>query len=110
MRPKSWKLTGAPPPMAHRAAVGELIAAGAPVWLLDNPAVIIPSALNVAPRLLSHTKYVARVDGHAEISPDYLARAIGHLDADPSLAGVGGRRHGVARTGLGLWDNRRRNV
>jgi len=83
-----------------RAAVGELIAAGAPVRLLDNPAVIIPSALNVA-LAASHTKYVARVDGHAEISPDYLARAIGHLDADPSLAGVGGRRHGVARTRVG---------
>ena len=78
-----------------RAAVGELIAAGAPVRLLDNPAVIIPSALNVA-LAASRTEFVARVDGHAEISPDYLARAIGHLAADPSLAGVGGRRHGVA--------------
>jgi succinoglycan biosynthesis protein ExoA len=83
-----------------RDTVGELIAAGARVRLLDNPAVIIPSALNVA-LAASDTEYVARVDGHAEISRDYLARAIGHLTADPGLAAVGGRRHGVARTRVG---------
>jgi succinoglycan biosynthesis protein ExoA len=83
-----------------RDTVDELIAAGARVRLLDNPAVIIPSALNVA-LAASDTEYVARVDGHAEISRDYLARAIGHLSADPGLAAVGGRRHGVARTRVG---------
>ena len=70
------------------------------VRLLDNPSVIIPAALNVALRA-SRTEYVARVDGHAEISPDYLARALDRLAEDPSLGGVGGRRHGVAKTRTG---------
>jgi cellulose synthase/poly-beta-1,6-N-acetylglucosamine synthase-like glycosyltransferase len=83
-----------------RARVQSLIESGAPVRLLDNPDVIIPTALNVALRA-SRTEFVARVDGHAEISADYLVRAIGHLVEDPGLAGVGGRRRGVARTPVG---------
>jgi succinoglycan biosynthesis protein ExoA len=70
------------------------------VRLLDNPAVIIPAALNVALRA-SRTEFVARVDGHAAVSGDYIARALDRLAADPSLGGVGGRRRGVARTKVG---------
>lgn len=83
-----------------REAVCAMVESGRPVRLLDNPAVIIPAALNVALRASSAT-FVARVDGHAEVSRDYLARALRHLAADPTLAGVGGRRHGVASTRVG---------
>lgn len=83
-----------------REIVDELARADPRIRLLDNPGVIIPAGLNVALQAADH-EFVARVDGHAEISADYLARALDRLAADPTLAGVGGRRRGVARTKVG---------
>ena len=83
-----------------REVVSRLGCGEARIRLLDNPDVIIPAALNVALDAATH-EFIARVDGHAEISADYLARALDRLAADPALAGVGGRRQGVARTKIG---------
>lgn len=70
------------------------------VRLLSNPQVIIPAALNVG--LAAATgEFVARVDGHASVSDDYLARGVGHLRADAQLAGVGGIRLGVSDSPAG---------
>ncbi|GAB47070.1 glycosyltransferase family 2 protein [Mobilicoccus pelagius] len=77
------------------------LAAGDPrVRLLDNPERNIPAGLNIG-LAAARGEFVARIDGHASVSPDYLARALRHLEADPGLAAVGGIRHGVARTPQG---------
>jgi succinoglycan biosynthesis protein ExoA len=49
------------------------------VLLLDNPARIVPPALNIA---LQHAsgEIVIRVDGHCEIAPDYVRRCVSALD------------------------------
>ncbi|WP_040155493.1 glycosyltransferase family 2 protein [Mobilicoccus massiliensis] len=70
------------------------------VRLLDNPASIIPAGLNVGLRE-ARGEFVARIDGHAAVSDDYIARALGHLRRDSGLAAVGGIRLGVARTPKG---------
>ena len=65
------------------------------VRLLDNPARVIPAALNVG--LAAATgPIVARIDGHARVNVDYLRRGVAALTARPDLAGIGGRRIGVA--------------
>ncbi|WP_168583420.1 glycosyltransferase family 2 protein [Gephyromycinifex aptenodytis] len=83
-----------------RAVVQELAAQEPRVRLLDNPKVIIPAALNVG-LAAARGQYVARIDGHASVSSDYLARALEHLRADAQLAAVGGIREGVGRTPTG---------
>lgn len=60
--------------------------------LLDNPGRTAPCALNVG---LRHARgeFIARVDGHAEIEPDYLETAMALLDATAEgerVDGVGG--------------------
>lgn len=89
------------PSQDRTAEIVQEIAARDPrVRLLDNPKAIIPAALNVG---LRHARgeFVARIDGHASVSPDYIARALGHLRRDPGLAAVGGIRNGVATTPAG---------
>ncbi len=80
--------------------VREIAAADPRVRLLDNPAVIIPAALNVG-LAAARGRFIARVDGHASVSEDYLARAVAHLDADPKLGSVGGLRTGTATSPSG---------
>lgn len=80
--------------------VRDLAAHDPRIRLLDNPEVIIPAALNVG--LAAATgEFVARVDGHASVSGDYLARGLAHLRADESLAAVGGIRLGVSQSPAG---------
>lgn len=77
------------------------LAAGDPrVRLVDNPVGTIPAALNIG-LAAARGEFVARIDGHASVSPDYLARAVAHLRRDPGLAAVGGIRNGVARSAGG---------
>lgn len=70
------------------------------VRLIENPARLIPSALNLG-LAEARGRYVARVDAHATISDTYLERGLAALEADPTLGAVGGRRVGVARTSTG---------
>ena len=59
-----------------------------PVYLFDNPAHIVPAALNIG---ISKAKgeIIIRVDGHCEIAPDYISCCVGHLQAGEA-DGVGG--------------------
>jgi glycosyltransferase involved in cell wall biosynthesis len=59
-----------------------------PIYRLDNPAHIVPTALNIG---LSKAKgdIIVRVDGHCEIAPDYVRRCVAHLQMD-LVDGVGG--------------------
>ena len=45
------------------------------VTLLDNPARIVPTALNIGLRR-ARGEVIVRVDGHCEIAPDYVRRCI----------------------------------
>ncbi|MDO5628712.1 MAG: glycosyltransferase family 2 protein [Mobilicoccus sp.] len=77
------------------------LAAGDPrVRLLDNPVGTIPAALNIG-LAAARGEFVARIDGHASVSSDYIARGVEHLRRDGGLAAVGGIRHGVASTSSG---------
>jgi glycosyltransferase involved in cell wall biosynthesis len=72
---------------------------GRPVVLVDNPQRIVPTGLNAA--LAAATgDVVARMDTHADYAPDYLERVVGHLEAHPELAGVGGA---MDTQGRGAW-------
>ncbi|MBK6761938.1 MAG: glycosyltransferase [Micrococcales bacterium] len=70
------------------------------VRLLDNPGISIPCGLNVGLQA-ARGEYVARVDAHARVNPEYIALALGHLVADADLAAVGGRRLTEASTPVG---------
>ncbi|MFZ1288197.1 MAG: glycosyltransferase [Candidatus Phosphoribacter sp.] len=78
-----------------RAVLEGLLASDSRVRLLDNPSSTIPAGLNVG-LSAARGEFVARVDCHASVSDDYLARAVAHLRRDDRLAGVGGIRTGVS--------------
>jgi succinoglycan biosynthesis protein ExoA len=67
--------------------------------VVDNPARIVPAALNVA---LAHATgdIVARMDTHADYAPDYLETVVDFLVAHPEVAGVGGA---METKGVGPW-------
>jgi len=58
------------------------------VYLLDNPAHIVPTALNIG---LQHARgdIIIRVDGHCEIAPDYVRRCVETL-TETGADNVGG--------------------
>ena len=72
-----------------RRVVQRLAAQHANVRLLDNPHRTVPHAMNLAIRA-AHGEILVRVDGHAEIAPDFLAMCRLELDAHPECACVGG--------------------
>lgn len=80
--------------------VRELGATQPRVRLLHNPQRTIPAALNVG-LAAARGAFLARVDAHATVSPDYLARAVARMATDPGLVAVGGIRRGVATTPTG---------
>ena len=64
--------------------------------LIDNPAQIVPPALNIGIRQ-AHGEIVVRVDGHCEIAPDYVRRCVEHLMND-DIDGVGGPIETIGET------------
>lgn len=63
---------------AVREMTGALGAAGPAVRLLDNPARIVPPAMNIGLRM-ARGEIIIRVDGHCEIIPDYFRRCVKSL-------------------------------
>ncbi len=82
------------------AVVRQIAAADGRVRLLDNPERGIPTALNVG-LAQARGEFVARIDAHATVNPEYVGTGVAHLRADAGLAAVGGRRTGVATTPAG---------
>lgn len=72
-----------------RAVIEELQKKYANLRLIENPKQIVAAGLN---ELMKHARgnIIARVDGHCEISSDYLSRAVELLEQYPEAAGVGG--------------------
>ncbi len=82
------------------AAVVKAIADTDPrVELVVNPDRVIPVSLNMAVAV-ARGRWLVRVDAHATVPPDYVARAVTHL-ATGRYGGVGGRKDGVGRTPAG---------
>jgi succinoglycan biosynthesis protein ExoA len=82
------------------AIIARIAATDSRVRLLDNPQLSIPAGLNLCLQQ-SRGEFVARVDGHSELSADYFRRALATLSESPAMAGVGGHRVGVGRTPVG---------
>jgi glycosyltransferase involved in cell wall biosynthesis len=66
------------------------------LYLLDNPDRIAPTALNIGIRN-AKGDVIVRVDGHCEISPDYIRRSVEHLLAD-GIDAVGGPIETIGET------------
>ncbi len=69
-----------------REVVAEFRARFRNILLLDNPAGIVPTGLNIALAAASGGVLV-RVDGHCEIATDYVRRAVEHLQAGAGAVG-----------------------
>lgn len=69
------------------------------VELVVNPQRVIPVSLNMAVQE-TRARWLVRVDAHATVPPDYVARALEHL-VTGRWGGVGGRKDGVGRTAAG---------
>jgi glycosyltransferase involved in cell wall biosynthesis len=69
---------------------------GRMVTILDNPAGIVPTALNIG---LRHARgeIIVRVDGHCEIEPDYVRQCVEILSARAADC-VGGLQRAVGKT------------
>lgn len=63
------------------------------IEVLSNPERIIPRSLNLA-LAAARGKWLVRVDAHAMVPVDYVARIVGHF-ASGRWGGVGGRKDGV---------------
>ncbi len=69
------------------------------VQLEHNPEAITPKSLNVA-LAAARGKWLVRVDAHSTVPPDYVKRAVHHLE-EGRWGGVGGRKDGVGVTPAG---------
>jgi len=58
--------------------------------VIDNPDRIVPAALNRGLRE-AHGEIIIRVDGHAEVAPDFIRKNVETLQAVPEAGCVGGR-------------------
>ncbi len=67
------------------------------IQLLDNPARGTPHALNLGLRACRGEVFI-RVDGHAEVAPDYVHACLRALRADPHIGCVGGCLENLATT------------
>jgi len=79
-----------------RAVADSLAASDGRVSVVDNPAGITPAGLNTAIRATT-APVVVRVDGHAELGPGYVARALETLSRT-GAANVGGVQEPRGRT------------
>ena len=67
--------------------------------LLDNPAQIVPPALNIAIKEAS-SDIIVRVDGHTIIAPDYVRQCVVALQ-ESDAANVGGKMTAIGKTPFG---------
>lgn len=66
-----------------RAIVGRLAAEFGNIRLLDNPGLLTPKGLNIGVRA-ARGRYIMRMDAHAEIAPDYVARCLKAMKEHPA--------------------------
>jgi len=81
-----------------REVVTEFSTRHSNIRLLDNPAGIVPTGLNIA-LALAAGDVIVRVDGHCEIARDYVRRSVEHLQAE-GIDAVGGPLETVGETNM----------
>lgn len=81
-------LAVAPSTDRTREIADELASADHRIRVLDNPAGVTPAGLNVAIGAATHP-VIVRVDGHGELSPNYISTAVRLLE-ESGAANVGG--------------------
>ena len=72
-----------------RSLVAGLSARDKRILLRDNPQRTVPHAMNLGIRS-ARGAVIVRIDGHAEIYPDFLEKCLLELEAHPECACVGG--------------------
>src|SRR5690606_22210316 len=72
-----------------RAVVARAQATSVNISLISNPERTVPHALNLGVTA-ARGEVVVRVDGHAEVAPDFLKVSLSELTAHPECACVGG--------------------
>ncbi|MCZ7547063.1 MAG: glycosyltransferase family 2 protein [Anaerolineae bacterium] len=82
-----------------RAIVTEIAASDARVRMLDNPARIVPTAMNIG-IAAARGEIIVRVDGHTLPEPDYVTRCVYHLQ-QTGADNVGGPMQPAGLTPMG---------
>ena len=72
-----------------REVIERLMAEDPRIRLIDNPHRTVPQAMNIGIRA-ARGEVILRIDGHAELFPDTIRRAVAELAAHPECACVGG--------------------
>jgi len=72
-----------------RSVVAEVQRSEGRIVILDNPRRTVPYAMNLGIRAAT-ADVIVRVDGHAEVYPDFLEKSLAELAAHPECACVGG--------------------
>ena len=72
-----------------RDVVAKLQSRDKRIKLVDNPQRTVPHAMNLGIKM-SQAEVIVRVDGHAEVYPDFLERSLELLAAHPECSCVGG--------------------
>lgn len=70
-----------------------------PVKILDNPAGIVPTGLNLALRC-ARGDIIIRIDGHTIVAPDYIRQCVEILQRS-AADNVGGRMNAIGKTSFG---------
>lgn len=81
------------------AILNSMAASDPRIEILSNPARIIPRSLNLA-LAAAKGRWLVRVDAHAKVPDDYVARIVDHF-ASGDWGGVGGRKDGVGEGPVG---------
>ena len=83
-----------------RKIVEQLSQADSRIKMLDNPGRIVPAALNIGLKVARGDLFI-RVDGHAEVAPDFVRQSIKALREHPEAWVVGGYIETVANNYTG---------
>ncbi|MFB0525691.1 MAG: glycosyltransferase, partial [Phycisphaerae bacterium] len=83
-----------------REIVEELSQADHRVKMLDNPRRIVPTGINIGLKAMQGDLFI-RVDGHAEVAPDFVRKSIQCLREHPDAWVVGGYIETVANDYIG---------
>lgn len=82
-----------------RAIVEDLAASDPRIKLLDNPDLTVPHAMNIGIKA-ARGGVIIRLDGHADIMPDFIEHALAELAAHPECACVGGPIESVSENSM----------
>ena len=77
----------------------ELAASDPRISVLANPHRTVPHAMNMGIKVASG-EVIIRIDGHAEIMPDFIGNALAELEAHPECACVGGPIENVSENSV----------